>query len=31
MVKGTRFSVDVNHDLLQAINIMPKDSIRKCY
>ena len=31
IVKGSSFSVDVNHDLLRAINVMPKDSIRKRY
>lgn len=31
IVKGSSFSVDVNHDLLRAINVMPKDLIRKRY
>ena len=31
IVKGSSFSVDVNHDLLRAINVMPKDLIRKKY
>jgi 3-deoxy-manno-octulosonate cytidylyltransferase (CMP-KDO synthetase) len=31
IIKGNSFSVDVNHDLLRAINVMPKDTIRKRY
>jgi len=31
IIKGSSFSVDVNHDLMRAINIMPKDAIRKRY
>jgi 3-deoxy-manno-octulosonate cytidylyltransferase (CMP-KDO synthetase) len=31
IIKGNSFSVDVNHDLLRAINVMPKDIIRKKY
>ena len=29
--KSTSFSVDVNDDLLKAINVMPKNPIRKKY
>ena len=31
VAKGTSFSVDVNQDLMRAIDIMPKDRIRKLY
>ena len=31
VVKGSDFAVDVNADLLRAINVMPKDKIRKLY
>ena len=30
-IKGSDFSVDVNADLLRAIDVMPKDKIRKLY
>ena len=31
VVKGSGFAVDVNQDLMRAIDIMPKDRIRKLY
>ena len=31
IVKGNDFAVDVNADLIKAINLMPKDKIRKLY
>ena len=31
ILHGSAFSVDVNQDLMRAIDIMPKDSIRKLY
>ena len=31
MIKWISFSVDVNLDLLQAINVITKDSLRKRY
>ena len=31
VIKGTDFAVDVNADLLKAINLMPKDKFRKFY
>ncbi len=30
-IRGSDFAVDVNADLLRAINVMPKDKIRKLY
>ena len=30
-IKGSDFAVDVNSDLLRAIDVMPKDKIRKLY
>ena len=30
-IKGSDFAVDVNADLLRAIDVMPKDKIRKLY
>ncbi len=31
IIKGNDFAVDVNADLIKAINLMPKDKIRKLY
>ena len=31
VIRGSSFSVDVNQDLMRAIDIMPKDRIRKLY
>ena len=31
VIKGSDFAVDVNQDLMRAIDIMPKDLIRKLY
>jgi len=31
IIKGSDFAVDVNADLLKAINLMPKDKFRKLY
>ena len=31
IIKGNDFAVDVNEDLLKAIDLMPKDKIRKLY
>jgi len=31
VIRGSSFAVDVNQDLMRAINIMPKDRIRKLY
>ena len=31
VVKGTSFSVDVNQDLIKAIDVMPKNLVRKLY
>lgn len=31
VIKGSEFAVDVNDDLLKAIDLMPKDKIRKLY
>ena len=31
VIKGSDFAVDVNADLIQAINLMPKDKFRKLY
>ena len=31
VIHGSSFSVDVNQDLMRAIDIMPKDRIRKLY
>ena len=31
IIKGSDFAVDINADLLRAINMMPKDKIRKLY
>ena len=31
IIKGNDFAVDVNADLLKAINVMPKDKFRKLY
>ena len=31
VVKGSDFAVDVNADLLKAIDLMPKDKFRKLY
>ena len=31
IIKGSDFAVDVNADLFRAINLMPKDKIRKLY
>ena len=31
VIRGSDFAVDVNSDLLRAIDVMPKDKIRKLY
>ena len=31
IVVGSGFAVDVNQDLMKAIDVMPKDKIRKLY
>ena len=31
VIKGSDFAVDVNADLIKAINLMPKDKFRKLY
>jgi 3-deoxy-manno-octulosonate cytidylyltransferase (CMP-KDO synthetase) len=31
VIKGSAFAVDVNQDLMKAIDVMPKDPIRKLY
>ena len=31
VIKGSDFAVDVKTDLFKAINVMPKDKIRKLY
>ena len=31
IIKGSDFAVDVNADLMKAIDIMPRDKIRKLY
>ena len=31
VIKGTSFSVDVNQDLSKAIDVMPKNLVRKLY
>ena len=31
VIYGSGFAVDVNRDLMRAINLMPKDRIRKLY
>ena len=31
IIKGNDFAVDVNEDLLKAIDLMPKDKFRKLY
>ena len=31
VIKGSSFAVDVNQDLMRAIDVMPKDRIRKLY
>ena len=31
IMKGNDFAVDVNDDLMRAIDVMPKDKIRKQY
>ena len=31
LLEGRPFSIDVNEDLMKAIDIMPKDAIRKLY
>ena len=31
VISGSDFAVDVNSDLLRAIDVMPKDKIRKLY
>ena len=31
IIKGDDFAVDVNADLLKAIDVMPKDKFRKLY
>ena len=31
VIKGTSFSVDVNQDLIKAIDVMPNNLVRKLY
>jgi len=31
VVKGSDFAVDVNEDLMKAMDLMPRDKIRKLY
>ena len=31
IIRGSDFAVDINADLFRAINMMPKDKIRKLY